>query len=257
MKKRLTCLLCALMICTMSGCGKEDENFVILPSGSNETQAPTIYLPNGIMGEVAPADVESAGTTNSATENVVKDEGYSERYANFYERISQPNLYTKFTLVKTSVADKATTKETIELAYLDDLSYVMKVDEKGSSTTVISNADASYLVNDVEKAIKQAKVGTFQYATRDSFKVGFKVGEGSYIGTKPTELTGMTLKADAYVYGDYTVVCGYDEADELILLSLEDTAGNTASYIFESITICDTKDYFKLSSSYELSEYQG
>lgn len=251
-------MICACTLCLfLVGCGNS-KGYVEMPSGTYDGNNFIIYTPDAtntpVEGTTISESVAEVSTETTAPE-VNKVDNYAERYQAFYARYSVDNLYMEFSILKTNHTEGATEKTSYTVAYLDNLSYVKTTDNIGNTSTVISNSKVSYLVDYDNKIAEKAELGTFPYANRSDINLLFTPSEGSYTGTVEKMYNDITYSVDTYVYKDTDVEVYYDTNDELIMVVIAN-ADTEKCCLFERVTLCESKEIFKLSKDYTIKDYE-
>jgi len=258
--------LIILSALVLVGCGNS-ASYELKPTGTNETEAPIIYGPDGAINGLGANNVvsteeieesEVADSSDSETEEeseenfdeAYQDDNYAERYNKFYSIYSQDSIVISMGIDRLDKSSNKTTNATMELAYYDNkYSYV-----KNSDTVVISNETTSYLVDYTNKTAQKAAQGTWRYTKRSEFNIMFNISDVIYIETIKEKCEDGIFINDKYSWGNYTVNCLYDDSDNLISCDLEND-NLIVTYKFNSVSLCENTDYFILTSDYTVTDY--
>lgn len=241
MQKKLIifCLACLLL----TACSKKPE-YVIMPSGTHETQAPVIYTPNGEVGDQKAVPTES---TESA-ENQTQDTAYKTRLSNTWSLLNKPSLLISSTVSK--VENGVSSVQEITIAYNEKYNYV-KLDD----LTVISNRDFSYLLDTSGKKAYKAPQGTFAFTQSSEILKLFAPLNATYKGTSEKQYSGLTLICDAFVSDDGTTYNMCYTPDDILLLTESSFENTQSSWLLSNLTECTDNSYFEIDSDYVVSDY--
>lgn len=260
-KKALISVFATCLILT--GCGSS-KDYIEMPSGTYQGNNFIIYTPDGAGSGNSDSDtgyVSNDGTTETTsteendTPEITKVDNYAERYENAYNRYTTDTLYVEFTVLDTDYDAGSTEKTSYTVAYNANLSYVKTTDNLGNTSVVISNDKASYLVDYDNKIAEKAELGTFLYTSRNDLNLLFSPSDGSYVGTTTKTFDGVDYSVDTYVYNNIDFDVYYDNSDELIMI-VNKSDSLEKSILIEKMTVCDSKDIFKLSKDYTIKNYE-
>lgn len=232
MKRVYKIIISILCILSLAGCST--NNYQEMPSGTNETAAMTIAVPEQYKYVTNDNEAVVTESENTEVENTDDKDGASARLSAFETKLQQETCYVSLKKVKT--IGESVEQVDLDVCYYPEGSWYKQYNSKGELLEyVMSDADGEYLIDDIDKTVYTAEKGTFRLSTQANFNSNYIITGVTYTRTVNEDFEDNTLICDIYGAPDKTYKYYYDIAGNLVVLRIEDNDNVDVYTLFKQI----------------------
>jgi hypothetical protein len=251
MKNIYKVLISILCILSLAGCNT--KNYQEMPSGTNETAAMTIAVPEQYKYGTTDTDTDDTESENIQVDDTYTKEAASARLSAFETKLQQETCYVSLKKVKT--IGESVEQVDLEVSYYPEGSWYKSYNSKGELLEfVMSDSDGEYLIDDVGRTVYTAEKGTFRLSTQANFNSNYIIKDTTYKRTVNEDFEDSTLICDIYVSTDKTYKYYYDTAGNLVVLRIEDNDNVDVYTLFKQIRNLEV-DTVKRPTEYVIQKY--